>query len=98
MGLKHHAKSKNNWNIFTLADPKILYGTRSTGRGKSLLPLVQVPYLPDFAYGERTALRTVRSGRPPAARGPRGGGGGYNILARTTRLAQSLGNVPLIRN
>ena len=27
-----------------------------------------------------------------------GGGGGYNILARTTRLAQSLGNVPLIRN
>ena len=26
------------------------------------------------------------------------GGGGYNILARTTRLAQSLGNVPLIRN
>ena len=24
--------------------------------------------------------------------------GGYNILARTTRLAQSLGNVPLIRN
>ena len=25
-------------------------------------------------------------------------GGGYNILTRTTRLAQSLGNVPLIRN
>ena len=33
--------------------------------------------------------------RWPFARG--GGGGGYNILARTTRLAQSLGNVPLIR-
>ena len=37
----------------------------------------------------RTSTRTVQAG---------GGGGGYNILARTTRLAQSLGNVPLIRN
>ena len=27
---------------------------------------------------------------------PYGGGGGYNILARMTRLAQSLGNVPLV--
>ena len=27
MGLQQHVKSKNNWNIFTLADPKILYGT-----------------------------------------------------------------------
>ena len=45
------------------------------------------------SYRGRSAISIIH-GRSQAC----GGGGGYNILARTTRLAQSLGNVPLIRN
>ena len=59
-----------------------------------------------FVSAQNHCISKSKSNQPAARGAARlrcssavlGGGGGYNILARTTRLAQSLGNVPLIRN